>query len=87
MGLKRIGLRRMVPALLLLLSACGYKGPLTRVDPDGMDRAALEEVRAVERVRVEQALTPTPEQRPVRVDDISIRLEERSDDPFDLPPD
>lgn len=78
-------LKLFLPALLLL-SACGYKGSLTRVDPAGQDRDALQEARAQERARVERALTPTPEQRPVRVDDISIRLQERADDPFDLPP-
>lgn len=79
MGLRLLG-------LLLLLAGCGYKGPLTRIEPGALPPAELKEARAAERLAMEAGLKPTAEQRPVRVDDISIRLEDRPDDPFNLPP-
>ncbi len=75
-----------LPLLALLLAGCGYKGQLSAIDPAAMDKAALKTAREAEKASVTRALTPTPEQRPVRVDDVVIRLEERRDDPFNLPP-
>ncbi len=81
-----MGVKMLAPFALLLVAACGYKGSLSRIDPAGMEREELREARAEERDEVAQALAPVATHRPVRVDDISIRLEERADDPFDLPP-
>lgn len=84
--------RASVPTTALLLAAalvpgaCGYKGQVTRIEPAGMERAALKEARAAEAAAIAGALNPSPEQRPVRIDDITIRLEDRRDDPFNLPP-
>lgn len=78
---------KWLPCLLLLpLAACGYRGQLTRIEPAGLDREALQAARKQEAERVAARLLPDPEHRPVRVDDISVRLEARQDDPFDLPP-
>ena len=77
---------RLALPLLLLLAGCGYKGQLSAIDPASMDKEALKIAREAEKASVTQALTPTAEQRPVRVDDVVIRLEDRRDDPFNLPP-
>ena len=82
MGMKHAGLLLFA----LALAGCGYRGPLSRIDPAGMERDELREARAQEKAQLDRALAYTPEQRPVRVDDITIRLEERTDDPFNLPP-
>lgn len=71
----------------LLLAGCGYKGQMSRIDSKGLSSEELRQARAAEKADIDQALAPSPEYRPVRVDDVTIRLEERADDPFNLPPD
>lgn len=75
-------------ALLLLVTACGYKGPVSRIDMDRTDipREELKAMQKTEREMVEKKLTPQPQARPQRVDDIVAKPAPREDDPFDLPP-
>ena len=70
---------------LALLAGCGYRAPLTRLDP-AMKGEARKEARAAEKAAITRGLTVGAEARPVRVDDLTVRLEERADDPFNLPP-
>jgi len=74
---------------LLLLAGCGYKGPLTQTPPDapGMSRDEIKQARAREAAITEAGLTLPAQARPVRVDDLTIKLDERVADPFNLPPD
>ncbi len=74
--------------LLLALAACGYKGPVTRLEPPdpALPREALNEARAAERRQVAAGLTPAADTRPVRVDDLQVKLDVRPDDSFSLPP-
>lgn len=74
--------------ILLLLAGCGYKGPLTRTPPDapGMTREEIKAARAEEGRMTEAGLTLPAQARPVRVDDLTIKLDKRTDDPFNLPP-
>jgi predicted small lipoprotein YifL len=73
---------------LLFLAGCGYKVPLTRTPPDapGMSRTEIKQARADEAKMTEAGLTLPPQARPVRVDDLTIKLDERAADPFNLPP-
>jgi predicted small lipoprotein YifL len=73
-------------ALAVALAGCGHKGPISRIDPAGKTRAELREARAAEQQALKAALAPRAEHRPIRVDDLTIRLEDRADDPFSLPP-
>jgi len=74
--------------LILLLAGCGYKGPLTRtpIDAPGMTREDIKTARAEEARITEAGLTLPAQARPVRVDDLTIKLDERTDDQFNLPP-
>ena len=74
--------------ILLLLAGCGYKGPLTRTPPDapGMSREDIKRARAAEKVMTEAGLTLPPQAQPVRVDDLTVKLDQRELDPFNLPP-
>lgn len=79
------------PAVLLvagLLAGCGYKGPVTRLEPP--DPALTPEqqraARAAEKRDVAAGLTLPAQARPVRVDDLTVQLDVRRDDPFSLPP-
>ena len=87
-----MGLKRAIPAAVsvaaLLLAGCGYKGAVTRLEPPdpALSRSEQKAARAAERERVEAGLTVPASARPLRVDDLTVRLEVRRDDPFSLPP-
>ncbi|PZU49946.1 MAG: hypothetical protein DI568_04835 [Sphingomonas sp.] len=72
----------------LLLSGCGYKGALTRLEPPdpALTREQQKEARTAEKRMVTQGLTVAADARPLRVDDLTVKLEVRRDDPFSLPP-
>lgn len=74
--------------IILLLAGCGYKGPLTRTPPDaaGMSRDDIKAARAEEAKVTQAGLTLPPQAQPVRVDDLTVKLDERKPDPFNLPP-
>jgi predicted small lipoprotein YifL len=81
------------PALVILLGGlvlvgCGYKGPVTRlVPPDpALTKDQQRAARAEERRTVERGLTVPADARPIRVDELTVRLGVRGDDPFNLPP-
>ena len=79
-------MRRAVALLALLaLAGCGYRAPLTRLDPD-LKGDARKEARTAEKAAIARGLTVAAETRPIRVDDLTVKLEERSNDPFNLPP-
>lgn len=80
--------RIWAPALCLLVAACGYKGQVSRIDPNRTD-ISKEERKALQRAeaeRVEKQLTPPAQARPQRVDEILTNADPREDDPFNLPP-
>lgn len=81
--------RPAVALLLLALAGCGYKGAVTRLEPPdpSLSREALAAARAAERRTVADGLTPAADARPVRVDDLQVKLDVRPDDAFSLPPD
>ncbi|WP_199554575.1 lipoprotein [Sandaracinobacteroides hominis] len=83
-----MGLRLALLAGTLLLAGCGYKGPVTRLEPPdpALTKEQQKGARAVEKERVAAGLTVPAEARPIRVDDLTVRLEVRRDDPFSLPP-
>ncbi|MFM7028637.1 MAG: hypothetical protein ACKOXK_08190 [Chakrabartia sp.] len=67
----------------LALSACGgrvklkpYQGASLPVKPE----------EALTQPTVDEMITPTPQARPKRSDELLTRSEERRDDKFDLPP-
>ena len=68
-----------------LLAGCGYRAPLTRLDP-ALQGEARKKARTAEKEAIARGLTVGAEARPVRVDDLTVRLEERPADPFNLPP-
>jgi hypothetical protein len=72
----------------LVLAGCGYKGALTRLEPPdpAMSREAHKAARAAERREVEAGLTVPASARPIRVDELTVKLDVRKDDPFSLPP-
>lgn len=81
-------MRALLAIGLLATAACGYKGPVSRIDPDdrSIGRTERQALRAAEKAEVEAGLAIPAEARPVRVDDLQLRLEERPADPFSLPP-
>jgi predicted small lipoprotein YifL len=83
-------MRLLLSALgcMSLLAACGYKGPLTRLDPADatMTKDARTAARDAERAQVEAGLIVPADARPVRVDELTVKLEARPDDLFNLPP-
>ena len=84
-----MALNPVIPGLLLLaLSACGYKSAVTRLQPPNpaltKDQQAV--ARATERAQVEAGLRIPADARPQRVDDLTVKLDVRLDDPFSLPP-
>ena len=85
MGLKPVWLL----AAGLVLAGCGYKAPVTRLLPPDPALSKEQQANAVaaERKRVEAGLILPADARPVRVDDLTVKLEERTDDLFSLPPD
>jgi hypothetical protein len=74
--------------LALVTSGCGYKGAVTRLEPPdpALSREAQKAARAAERREVEAGLTVPAAARPIRVDELTVKLEVRRDDPFSLPP-
>lgn len=66
-----------------LLAGCGAREPLMPSPGEGMPVAPA---MASAVPTTDDLLTPTPIQRPERVDELLRRSEEREDDPFDLPP-
>ncbi len=68
--------------LLLLLAACGIKGPLQW--PEGKPPATP--VGVEQSPGTDAMLEPPPQAAPERVDDPVRRSEERDEDKFDLPP-
>ncbi len=89
MGLRgRLG-RAVWPLLAAtLLASCGYKAASTRLQPPdpSLTKAEQQQARADERRRVEAGLAIPAGARPQRVDDLSVQLDSREDDPFALPP-
>ena len=79
---------RTVLIAALLLSGCGYKGALTRLEPPdpSLTREQQKEARTAEKRMVADGLTVAADARPQRVDDLTVKLEVRRDDPFSLPP-
>lgn len=79
------------PGLLLLgllLAACGYKGPVTRLEPPdpALTREQQKAARAAEARSVREALVVPAEARPIRIDEINVKLGIRAEDLFTLPP-
>ena len=70
-------------AMLLALSACGSVRDLKPVA--GHELPPPPYGRSDRRTAAE-LLQPTPQQVPVRSDELRTQSEERADDPFDLPP-
>ena len=80
-------MRRLVRTLtclvLLGLAACGQREALRLPAGETPPRAPAMASRAE---TTDELLTPPPIARPVRVDELLRRSEEREDDRFDLPP-
>jgi hypothetical protein len=72
----------------LVLAGCGYKGAVTRLEPPdpALSREEQKAARAAERRQVEAGLTVPANARPIRVDELTVKLDVRRDDPFSLPP-
>lgn len=91
MGLKRAfpaGRASAIGLALLVLAGCGYKAPLTRLEPPdpSAGKAERKAARDDERRRVAAGLAVPAHARPTRVDDLAEKLEARGADPFALPP-
>ncbi len=71
-----------VMACVLLLSACGSAGPLQW--PGGSPPPAPEGQEAAQ--TADEMLVPPPQAAPERIDDAVRNTDQRSEDPFDLPP-
>ncbi|MGQ5702541.1 hypothetical protein ACUJ46_10870 [Sandaracinobacteroides sp. A072] len=73
---------------MVLLAACGYRAPVTRLEtPDpALSKEALKDARADERKRVAKGLELPAQAQPLRVDELTVKLDVRPDDPFSLPP-
>lgn len=85
-----MGLKAAASTILLagLMAGCGYRGALTRLEPPdpALTREQQAAARTAERRMVEAGLTVPADARPVRVDELTVKLEVRRDDPFSLPP-
>ena len=77
------GCRAAVPALLLLLAACGKAGELR---PAAGQALPVKPAAARAVPRAGELLRLPAEARPDRIDEPLRRSEEREADPFDLPP-
>jgi hypothetical protein len=75
----------LIPGLLvvLALSACGLRKPLSPAQGQQMPRAPGMASRAM---TTDELITPPAIARPERLDELLQRSEERHDDRFDLPP-
>lgn len=69
--------------LLLSLAACGKREALTPLPPRGLPQ---QPATAPVQPTVDDLLTPSPQSRPERSDELLRRSEERREDRFDLPP-
>lgn len=69
-------------ALILLVAACGRKGPLQPAD----GKMPATPVWATQPPTTEEMLVPPVQAAPERVDDPLKRSEERREDRFELPP-
>ena len=80
--------RLLLPLALLALSACGYKSAMTRLEPPdpALTKEQQQAARAAERAQVQAGLRIPADTRPQRVDDLTVKLDVRYDDPFSLPP-
>ena len=78
----------LLPVALLALAGCGYKSAMTRLEPPdpALTKDQQKAARAAERTQVEQGLKIPAPARPQRVDDLTVKLDVRRDDPFSLPP-
>mgnify|MGYP001036443963 CR=1 FL=1 len=78
----------LLPFLAGLLASCGYKAASTRLQPPdpALSKAEQQQARTDERRRVEAGLAIPAGARPQRVDDLTVQLDTREDDPFALPP-
>jgi hypothetical protein len=73
----------LAASAVLALGACGLREPLQPAPGQRMPPAAPMSPRAM---TTDELLTPPPQARPGRVDELLRRSEEREDDRFDLPP-
>ena len=75
--------RALLLGLLLLAAACGKREALTPLPPRTLPP---QPATAPTQPTVDQLLTPAPQARPERSDELLRRSEERREDRFDLPP-
>ena len=75
----------LIPGLVLMLalSACGLRKPLSPAEGQHMPPAPAMASRAM---TTDELITPPAIARPERLDELLQRSEERHDDRFDLPP-
>ena len=76
-------MKRLAFLALLGLAACGQREALRLPAGEAPPRAPAMASRAE---TTDELLTPPPIARPVRVDELLRRSEERREDRFDLPP-
>ena len=76
-------MKRFVPVLPLLLAGCGSAVGLR--PPTGQTLPVAAYGATAQRTPTE-LVTPTPQQRPQRSDDLLKKSEQRRSDEFDLPP-
>lgn len=83
-----MAMKHLLLPLLLGLSGCGYKSAMTRLEPPNPAQTKDEQqaARAAERAQVEAGLKVPADARPQRVDELTVKLDVRLDDPFSLPP-
>jgi predicted small lipoprotein YifL len=80
-------MKRAVLLAALLLAGCGHKGALVRVTDDrAMPGETLRALKKAEGQASTRALIPPAQAAPVRVDDVSAKLDERKPDPFATAP-
>jgi hypothetical protein len=76
-------MKKLAIVALLILAGCGGRATLK---PQAGQSMPPKPAMARETPSVDALLTPRPEQRPDRVEELLKRSEERPDDRFDLPP-
>ena len=69
--------------LSLAVSACGSR---VKLKPQQGASLPIKPEEASAQLTVNEMLTPTPQARPKRSDELITRSEERRDDKFDIPP-
>ena len=67
----------------LVLAACGGR---VKLQPRQGESLPVKPESSLNQPTVEQMITPGPQAKPNRSDDLLTRSEERRDDKFDLPP-